>query len=66
MKKHLGHLAMCAPMIVIGAVLLVGGAGFGAVVPLIACVLMMSLMMGGMDHGGDSGHAGHGQGKPNA
>ena len=59
MKKHLGHLAMCAPMIVIGGVLLASGAGFGAVIPLIACVLMMSLMMGGMDHGGHAGHSGH-------
>jgi hypothetical protein len=56
MKKHLGHLAMCAPMIVIGGVLLAGGAGFGAVVPLIACVLMMTLMMGGMGHGDREGH----------
>ena len=52
MKRHLGHLAMCAPMIIIGAFLLVGGAGLGAIVPLVACVLMMSLMMGAMDHGG--------------
>jgi len=59
MRKHLGHLAMCAPMIVIGAVLLASGAGFGAVIPLIACVLMMSLMMGGMGHGGHGRHTGH-------
>ena len=59
MKKHLGHLAMCAPMIVIGGILLVGGAGFGAVIPIIACVVMMSLMMGGMDHGGHDSHQEH-------
>ena len=58
MKRHLGHLAMCAPMIIIGVVLLAGGAGLGAIVPLVACVLMMTLMMGGMDHGG------HDQGAP--
>ena len=66
MKKHLGHLAMCAPMILVGAILLAGGVGIAAVIPLIACVLMMSLMMGGMDRGGHGGHAGHGEEKHRA
>ena len=55
MKKHLGHLAMCALMILIGIVLIAGGARLGALVPIIGCVLMMSLMMGSMGHGGHSG-----------
>ena len=58
MKKHLGHLAMCAPMFVIAGVLIAGGAGVGAVIPLLACVLMMTLMMGGMGHGGHEGDGG--------
>lgn len=73
MKKHLGHLAMCAPMFLIVGVLIAGGAGFGTLFLLVGCVLMMSLMMGGMDHGGHgdrdressghAGHAGHGSGR---
>lgn len=56
MRKHLGHLAMCAPMIVVGAILVIGGAGLGALVPVLACALMMTVMMGSMGHGGhDSG-----------
>ena len=53
MKKHLGHLLMCAPMIIVGVVLVIGGAGLGAIVPVLACVLMTTLMMGSM---GRSGH----------
>lgn len=58
MKKHLGHLLMCAPMILVGVILLIGGAGIGAIVPVLACVLMMSLMMGAMDHGGHDNRPG--------
>lgn len=60
MKRHLKHLLMCAPMLVIGLVLLAGGAGVGALLPLVACMLMMTLMMNAMgDHSGpDSGSKG--------
>jgi hypothetical protein len=51
------HLLMCAPMLLIGVVLLVGGAGVGVLIPLVACVLMMALMMGSM-----SGHDQRGPG----
>ena len=60
MKKHLGHLAMCAPMILIAAVLLATGSGVGILIPLAGCMLMMAVMMGGMDH---SDHEGDGAGK---
>jgi hypothetical protein len=53
MKSHLMHLLMCAPMLIVGLLLLVGGSGFGSLLPLIACVLMMGLMMSAM--GGHSG-----------
>lgn len=53
--KHLKHAAMCAPMLVLGGVLLISGAGFGSLVPLVACVVMMAMMMRVMDHGGGSG-----------
>lgn len=54
LKHHAMHLLMCAPMLVIGAVLLIGGAGLSSLVPVVGCVLMMGMMMqmmGGM--GGD-------------
>ena len=60
MKKHLGHLAMCAPMILLAAVLLATGSGVAVLIPLAACMLMMVVMMGGMGHGD---HEGHGTGK---
>ena len=52
MKKHFGHIAMCAPMILVAAVLLASGSGVGILIPLLGCMLMMAVMMGGMDHGG--------------
>ena len=55
MKGHLKHLAMCAPMLIVGVVLLAAGASFGIVIPLLACTLMMMLMMGGMEGGHGSG-----------
>ena len=61
MRHHLNHLLMCAPMILVAAVLLVTGSGIGILIPLAACMLMMALMMGGMEHGEDGG--GHGAGK---
>ena len=54
MKGHLKHLLMCAPMLVVGLVLIAGGAGWGLLVPLIACTLMMAVMMGSMDGGGQN------------
>ena len=46
MKRHLGHLAMCAPMLVFATILIVGGAGVLAVaVPVAGCILMMGMMM---------------------
>ena len=62
MKGHLKHLAMCAPMIVVAAVLLAGGANaLGALVPLAVCMAMMYVMMramGGMGHGDGHAHGG--------
>lgn len=55
MKAHAKHLLMCAPMLIVGLILIAGGAGVGLLVPLVACVLMMGMMMGAM---GD-GHSGH-------
>ena len=55
MKGHLKHLAMCAPMLIVGLVLIAAGASIGILIPLLACTLMMMLMMGGMEggHGSD-------------
>ena len=59
MKRHLTHMAMCAPMLVIAIVLIIGGAGALAVlVPVLGCVLMMAVMMRLMGgHGHAHGHA---------
>ena len=62
MKHQLKHVAMCAPMIVVAAVVLATGSGAGILVPLALCMLMMAVMTGGMDHGegqGGKGHRGH-------
>jgi hypothetical protein len=56
--KHATHLLMCAPMILVAAILLATGSGIAILLPLAGCMLMMALMMGAM--GGDDGH-GHGQ-----
>lgn len=55
MKRHAKHLLMCSPMIVLAVVLLVLGAGWGVLIPLAACVLMMGAMMSMMPGGGDRG-----------
>jgi disulfide bond formation protein DsbB len=53
MKGHLKHLAMCSPMLVIGVVLIIGGAGaLGVILPVLGCVLMMGMMGRGMSHAG--------------
>ena len=69
MKGHLKHLAMCSPMLVIGVILIIGGAGaLGVILPVLGCVLMMGMMMwmmvgmarhGGRDGDGPSDHAAH-------
>ena len=55
MKGHLMHVLMCAPMIVVAAVLLFGGAGVASLVPLVGCMLMMVVMMGLMSGGHGDG-----------
>ena len=45
MKKHAMHLLMCAPMIVVGIVLIASGSGLGVFVPIAGCVVMMWAMM---------------------
>jgi hypothetical protein len=57
MKRHLPHLLMCLPMLLVAAFFVLGGAGFAALLPVLGCMLMMGLMMsvmGGHSHG-DSG-----------
>ena len=51
---------MCAPMILVAAILLATGSGLGVIFPLAACMLMMAVMMAAMDHGG---HDSHGSGR---
>jgi len=46
-------------MVVVGVILVATGAGWAAVLPVLGCVLMMTLMMGGMA-AGMSRHRGHG------
>ena len=53
LKHHAAHLAMCAPMLVIAFIAIASGASVAFLIPAIACVLMMSMMMGGAhDHSG--------------
>ncbi len=55
MKNHLKHLAMCAPMLILAAVLLATGSGLAILLPVVACVVMMGLMMGAMSTGTGGG-----------
>ena len=55
MRGHLMHVLMCAPMIVVAAVLLFGGAGVASLVPLVGCILMMTVMMSLMGSGHGNG-----------
>jgi hypothetical protein len=54
MKGHLKHLLMCSPMILVGFILIAGGANvLVAFLPVLGCVAMMWMMMrmaGGMGH----------------
>lgn len=47
MKHHLGHLLMCAPMLLIAGIAIAGGASVAFLLPVFACMLMMGMMMGG-------------------
>lgn len=51
LKHHAMHLLMCAPMLVIAVIAITSGASIGLLLPVVACMLMMGMMMGGM-----SGH----------
>jgi hypothetical protein len=54
--RHLAkHLLMCAPMLVVAGVLVASGVGVIAILPVLACVLMMTLMMGAMGRSGGQG-----------
>lgn len=50
LKRHTMHLAMCAPMVLVAIILIATGSGLAILLPLAGCMLMMSMMMGGM-HG---------------
>ena len=59
LKRHAMHIAMCAPMLILGAILIATGSSLGILIPLAACVVMMGLMMGAMGKGGgESGRPG--------
>ena len=45
MKEHAKHLLMCAPMIVVGIILIATGSSIGILIPLVACTAMMWAMM---------------------
>lgn len=60
MRRHLKHVVMCAPMIVVGVILLATGSGAGALIPIVVCTLMMVLMMNGM---GAHSHGDRGSGR---
>jgi hypothetical protein len=47
LKHHAMHLVMCAPMLVIAVIAIASGASIGFLLPVIACMLMMGMMMGG-------------------
>ena len=45
MKRHVGHLVMCAPMLVVAVLLLATGSPALSLLPLLGCVIGMWLMM---------------------
>lgn len=58
-RRHgwLRHVLMCAPMLVVVAVLVAtGSAGAGAIGYALLCVVMMGTMMLFMNHGTHAGH----------
>lgn len=54
LKHHALHSAMCAPMPVVGAVLIASGRSLAVLIPIVGCVAMMGLMMAAMSHGGSN------------
>jgi hypothetical protein len=58
LKHHAMHIAMCAPMLIVGAFLIATGSSLGLLIPLAGCVLMMALKMGAMGEGGGQGRPG--------
>lgn len=45
MSGHLKHLAMCAPMFVVAAILIARGTGIvAAMIPVLGCVVMVRTM----------------------
>ena len=54
MKKHLKHVALCAPMgVILGIGLLARGTVIGVIAPLVAGLLVMAFVMHWMDQGDD-------------
>jgi hypothetical protein len=45
MKVHAKHLLMCAPMILVVAVLLATGSSLAVLIPAVGCMVMMGAMM---------------------
>ena len=58
--KHAKHLLMCAPMIIVAAILLATGSGLGVLFALAGCMVMMAFMMSAMGQAGS--HGDHGDG----
>ena len=57
--SRLMMLACCAPMLLIGVLVWLSGAGIGFLLVAVACTAMMALMMGGMSHGDADGKSHH-------
>jgi hypothetical protein len=49
--SRLMMLACCVPMLLIGVLVWLGGAGIGFLLVAVVCTAMMAMMMGGMSHG---------------
>ena len=47
-KHHAMHLLMCAPMLVIPIIAIAAGTSVAVLLPVVMCVAMMAMMMGGM------------------
>jgi hypothetical protein len=52
LKHHAAHMLMCAPMIIVAAIAIASGASVAALIPVLACVGMMTMMMGAMHNAG--------------
>ena len=58
MKRHALHILMCLPMVLVAILLVAGGVGALALVPVLVCAVMMGAMMSvaagfGRNRGGD-------------